>query len=160
MLVKAAATTSIVMFLVGTSMAMSWMMAYENIPQKISEALIHLSQNPTVVLIIINLLLLGVGIFMDMAPAILIFAPIFLPVTSNLGIDPVHFGIVMIMNLSIGLCTPPVGTVLFVGCSVSGASITEVIRPLLPLYLAMITTLIIVTCFPSISLWLPRALGF
>ena len=158
--VRSASTTAIVMLLVGTSMAMSWLMAYENIPQEVSEALIHLSDNPILVLVLINLLLLCVGIFMDMAPAVLIFAPIFLPVVTKLGIDPVHFGIIMIMNLSIGLCTPPVGVVLFVGCSVSGTSITEVIRPLLPLYAAMVVALILVTCFPILSLWLPQTFGF
>ncbi len=121
-LLRAAATTSIVMLLVGASMAMSWIMAYENIPHHVTAVLLSLTENPLMVLLLINALLLSVGIFMDIAPAVLIFTPIFLPVVTELGIDPVHFGIIMVMNLSIGLCTPPVGTVLFVGCSVSLSS--------------------------------------
>ncbi len=159
-LLRAAATTSIVMLLVGASMAMSWIMAYENIPHHVTAILLSLTENPLMVLLLINVLLLTVGIFMDMAPAVLIFTPIFLPVVTELGIDPVHFGIIMVMNLSIGLCTPPVGTVLFVGCSVSGTTIGEVIRPLLPLYGGMILALILVTKFSWLSLWLPRFFGF
>jgi tripartite ATP-independent transporter DctM subunit len=159
-LIESASTTAIVMLLVGTSMAMSWVMAYENIPQNVANALLALSDNKFVILIIINIILLFVGTFMDMTPAVLIFTPIFLPVAVELGIDPIHFGIVMVMNLSIGLCTPPVGSVLFVGCSVAGLSITKVIKPLIPLFLAMIVSLLIVTYFPEISLWIPRFFGF
>jgi len=107
----------------------------------------------------INLILLFVGIFMDMTPAILIFTPIFLPVVTKIGLDPIHFGIVMILNLCIGLCTPPVGSVLFVGCSVANISIQKVIRPLLPLFVAMIIVLLLITYFPGISLWLPKQFG-
>ncbi len=159
-LLRAAATTSIVMLLVGASMAMSWIMAYENIPHHVTAILLTLTENPLMVLLLINLLLLSVGIFMDMAPAVLIFTPIFLPVVTEMGIDPVHFGIIMVMNLSIGLCTPPVGTILFVGCSVSGTTIGGVIRPLLPLYCGMIVALFLVTKFSWISLWLPSFFGF
>ncbi len=149
-------TTAIVMLLVGTSMALSWVMAYENIPQSVSSSLLSISDNPLVVLIIINMILLLVGIFMDITPAVLIFTPIFLPVvTSQLGMDPVHFGIILIMNLCIGICTPPVGNVLFVGCSVAGVGIEKVIRPLIPFYIAMIIAVLLVTFIPEISLWLP-----
>ena len=110
---------------------MSWVMSYENIPQEISNTLLSISDNPIVILIIINLILLFVGVFMDMTPAVLIFTPIFLPIVTKLGMDPIHFGIIMIMNLCIGLCTPPVGSVLFVGCSVAGLKIQQVIKPLL-----------------------------
>ena len=96
---------------------------------------------------------------MDMTPAVLIFTPIFLPIVTNIGMDPIHFGIVMILNLCIGLCTPPVGSVLFVGCSVAGLSIQKVIRPLLPLFLAMIIVLFLITYVPELSLWLPRQFG-
>ncbi|MBN2212360.1 MAG: TRAP transporter large permease, partial [Sedimentisphaerales bacterium] len=116
MLLSCGATTAMVMLLIGASSAMSWILAYENIPQSVSAALIGLSDNPIVILLIINALLLFVGTFMDMTPAILIFTPIFLPVAKSLGLNPVHFGIIMITNLCIGLCTPPVGTCLFVGC--------------------------------------------
>jgi TRAP-type C4-dicarboxylate transport system permease large subunit len=105
------------------------------------------------------MILLFVGIFMDMTPAVLIFTPIFLPVVMRLGMDPIHFGIVMVLNLCIGLCTPPVGSVLFVGCGVAGISIQKVIKPLMPLFIAMLVVLILVTYLPELSLWLPRFFG-
>jgi tripartite ATP-independent transporter DctM subunit len=159
-LLRTAVTTSIVMLLVGTSMAMSWAMAFENIPQNVAAGLLEISQNPVIVLLLINALLLVVGTFMDMTPAVLVFTPIFLPAMAKLGMDPVHFGVVMVMNLCIGLCTPPVGSVLFVGAAVARTTITDVIRPLLPMYAAMVVVLVIVIVFPSLSLWLPRLFGF
>jgi len=153
-------TTAIVMLLIGTSMSMSWIMAYENIPQNITAALLSISDSKFVVLLIINLTLLFVGIFMDMTPAVLIFTPIFLPVVTEMGMDPTHFGIVMVLNLCIGLCTPPVGSVLFVGVGIAGTSIQKVIRPLMPLFIAMLVSLMLVTYFPELSLWLPRMFGF
>ncbi|MBU1097566.1 MAG: TRAP transporter large permease [Bacteroidetes bacterium] len=159
-LIDSVSTTAIVMLLVGTSMAMSWVMANENIPQNVSAALLTFSDNPITIMIIINLILLFVGTFMDMTPAVLIFTPIFLPVATHLGVDPIHFGIIMVMNLSIGLCTPPVGSVLFIGCSVAGLSITDVIKPLLPMYAAMIVSLLLVTYLPELSLYIPRFFGF
>ena len=153
-------TSAIVLLLIATSIAMSWVMSYENLPQEISSALLSISDNPIVILILINLILLFVGIFMDMTPAVLIFTPIFLPIVTDLGMDPVHFGIVMILNLCIGLCTPPVGSVLFVGCSVAGLDIQRVIRPLIPLFIAMIVVLLLITYVPELTLWLPRQFGF
>ena len=153
-------TTAIVMLLIGTSMGMSWVMSFENIPQGVSEMLLGVSENKIVILLIINLILLAVGIFMDMTPAVLIFTPIFLPVVTKLGMDPVHFGIIMVLNLCIGLCTPPVGSVLFIGCSVANISIEKVIKPLVPLFIAMIVALLIVTYIPALSLWLPQYFGF
>ncbi len=152
-------TTAIVMLLIGTSMSMSWIMAYENIPQNITDILLSVSNNKIVILLIINLILLFVGIFMDMTPAVLIFTPIFLPVVTELGMDPTHFGIIMVLNLCIGVCTPPVGSVLFVGVGVAGTTIQKVIRPLLPLFLVMILALLIVTYVPALSLWLPSLFG-
>ncbi|WZL90720.1 TRAP transporter large permease [Salinimicrobium sp. 3283s] len=149
-------TTAIVMLLIATSMSMSWVMSYENIPQAVSDTLLGLSDNIFVILLIINLLLLFVGTFMDMTPAVLIFTPIFLPVVTALGVDPVHFGIMMVMNLCVGLCTPPVGSVLFIGVSVAKSSIQKVIKPLMPLYVAMFIVLLLVTFVPEISLWLPE----
>ncbi|MBU2998011.1 TRAP transporter large permease [Cellulophaga baltica] len=154
-LLDAASITAIVMLLIGASMSMSWVLSFENIPQDISAGLLSISDNKVVILIIINLLLLFVGIFMDMTPAVLIFTPIFLPVVTKLGLDPIHFGIIMILNLCIGLCTPPVGSVLFVGVGVANTTIEKVIKPLLPLFLAMIFALFLVTYFPQLSLWLP-----
>lgn len=159
-LIDSASMTAIVMLLIGTSMAMSWVMAYENIPQNVANALIALSDNKFTILMIINIVLLIVGTFMDMTPAVLIFTPIFLPVAVQLGIDPIHFGIIMVMNLSIGLCTPPVGSVLFVGCSVAKLPITDVIKPLIPMFLAMFITLILVTYLPEISLLVPKFFGY
>jgi tripartite ATP-independent transporter DctM subunit len=135
-------------------------MSYQEIPQEVSNGLLALSENKFVILIIINLLLLFVGIFMDLSPAVLIFTPIFLPIVTNIGVDPIHFGIIMILNLSIGLCTPPVGTVLFIGISISKIGIEKLIRPLLPMYAVMILILLLVTYFPQLTLWLPRLFGF
>lgn len=159
-LLQCGITTAVVMLLIGTSMAMSWVLAFENIPQDISAALLGLTDNKMVILLIINMLLLVVGTFMDMTPAILIFTPIFLPVVQELGVDPIHFGILMIMNLCIGLCTPPVGSCLFVGCGIANTTITNVIRHLLPFFVAMILVLLIVTYFPVLSLMVPNFFGF
>ena len=148
-----------VLFLIGASTVMSYIMAYAHLPQMISEALLSISDNKIVILLIINLTLLIVGMFMDMTPAILIFTPIFLPVTTALGIDPVHFGIIITFNLCIGIVTPPVGTALFVGCSVSNLKIEQVIKPLLPLIFAEIAILMVVTYVPELSLYLPRLTG-
>ncbi len=156
-ILRSVKTTAIVLLLVGTSMGLSWIMAYENIPQNVSSSLLSISKSPFVILLIINFILLFVGVFMDMTPAILIFTPIFLPVVQQqLGIDPIQFGIIMVLNLSVGLCTPPVGSVLFIGCSVSHVKIEKVIKPLLPMYAAMVVVLLLVTYIPEISLWLPR----
>lgn len=159
-LLDSVGTTAIIMLLIGTSMSMSWIMAYENIPQAITEFLLSISDSKVVILIIINLLLLFVGVFMDMTPAVLIFTPIFLPVVTQLGIHPVHFGIIMVLNLCIGLCTPPVGSILFVGVSVAQTSIQKVIKPLLPLFVAMLIALILVTYIPALSMWLPGVFGY
>jgi tripartite ATP-independent transporter DctM subunit len=158
-LLRSVGTTAIVMLLIATSMSMSWIMAFENIPQNITDLLLSVSDNKVVILLIINLTLLFVGIFMDMTPAVLIFTPIFLPVVKSLGVDPTHFGIIMVINLCIGLCTPPVGSVLFVGVGVAGTTIQQVVRPLLPLFIAMLAALLVVTFVPALSLWLPGVFG-
>ena len=148
------------MLLIATCLGLSWIMAYENIPQNVSRGLLSITDNPFMILLIINMILLFVGVFMDMTPAVLIFTPIFLPIVSAMGVDPIHFGIIMVLNLSVGLCTPPVGSVLFIGCSVAGLSIDKVIKPLIPMFIAMVIVLLMVTYFPQISLWLPQKLGF
>ncbi|MEC6798028.1 TRAP transporter large permease subunit [Photobacterium toruni] len=153
---ESAVTTSIVLLLVGASMGMSWAMANADIPYMIADALLAVSDNPLVILLIINIILLIVGIFMDMTPAVLIFTPIFLPIVLDMGVDPVHFGIMMTFNLAIGLCTPPVGSALFVGCSVANISIDKVIKPLLPFYAALFLALLAITFIPQISLLLPQ----
>jgi TRAP-type C4-dicarboxylate transport system permease large subunit len=155
-ILRSVRTTAIVLLLVGSSIGLSWIMSFENIPQNVSDGLLNISQNPIVILLIINFILLFVGVFMDMTPAVLIFTPIFLPVVSSqLGMDPIHFGIMMVLNLSVGLCTPPVGSVLFIGCSVANLKIEKVVKPLLPLFIAMIIVLLLVSYIPQLSLWLP-----
>ena len=152
-------TTAVVFLLIGTSQAMSWVLAYERIPQTVSDALLGVTDQRWGILLIMNVILLMVGTFMDMTPAVLVFAPIFLPISKALGMDPVHFGIIMIVNLCIGLCTPPVGACLFVGCGVGKTSLAEVTRPILPFLLAMLVTLLIITYVPALSLWLPSLAG-
>ena len=159
-ILRSVKTTAIVLLLVATSIGLSWVMAFENIPQNVTEGLMGVTSNPFMILLMINMILLFVGIFMDMTPAVLIFTPIFLPIVSAIGVDPVHFGIIMTLNLSVGLCTPPVGSVLFIGCSVSGLSIEKVIKPLIPMFIAMVVVLLLVTYLPQIALWLPQRLGF
>lgn len=158
-LLQSGLTTAIVMVLIGCSAAMSWALAYESVPQQVSNALIGLSENKYVLLLIINVLLLAVGTFMDMTPAVLIFTPILLPVAVKLGLHPVHFGMMMIANLCIGLCTPPVGTCLFLGCSVGKSTIARVSRAMIPFFIAMVISLLVITYWPALSLALPRALG-
>jgi tripartite ATP-independent transporter DctM subunit len=160
-ILESVVTTSIVLLLIGASMGMSWAMANADIPYMISDALMNVSENPMVVILIINLILLIVGVFMDMTPALLIFTPIFLPIAMDLGMDPVHFGIMMTFNLCIGICTPPVGSALFIGCSVGKVKIDKVIKPLLPFYAVLVLALMLVTYVPEISLALPHAfLGY
>ena len=159
-LLRSARTTAIVLLLVATCTGLSWIMSYENIPRTVSRLLLAISDNPVVILLLINVILLAVGIFMDMTPAVLIFTPIFLPIaTQQLGMDPVHFGIMMVLNLCVGLCTPPVGSVLFIGCSVAGVRIDQVIRPLVPLFVAMVVVLLLVAFLPDLSLLIPRLFG-
>lgn len=159
LLLKSIETTAMVLLLIGVSTGMAWVLAYENIPQAISDGLLSVSDNPFVILLLINVILLVVGAFLDITPAILIFTPIFLPVAIELGMSPLHFGIMLVLNLSIGLCTPPVGSVLFVGCAVGGTTIQGLMRPLIMLYGALIASLLLVTYVPFFSEALPRAFG-
>ncbi|MDE2833443.1 MAG: TRAP transporter large permease [Bacteroidota bacterium] len=159
-LLNSVTTTAVVMLLIGTSLALSWVLSFEDIPQNIAGTLVALSDNRIVVLLIINAILLMVGTFMDMTPAILIFTPIFLPIVVGMGVDPLHFGILMVANLCIGLCTPPVGTVLFAGAGIAKVSVQDIIRPLAPLYIAMLVALLLITFIPDITLVIPRIFGF
>ncbi len=154
-LLETCTMTGVVMLLIAASSGLSWIMTLANIPQSVSSLLLGLSNEPIMVLLAINVILVCVGTFMDMTPAILIFTPIFLPVAESLGIHPIHFGMILIVNLSIGLCTPPVGTCLFVGCKVGKTTIARTIRSLMPFYVAMLLALLVVTYVPSVSLWLP-----
>jgi len=159
LLLKSAETTAIVLLLIGATTAMSWLLSFENIPQTFSDFLLGLSENPIVILLLINLVLILVGAFLDMTPAVLIFTPIFLPVAMQLGMSPLQFGIMMILNLSIGLCSPPVGAVLFVTCAIAKTKLENIIKPLLPLYFSMFVVLMLVTYVPWISEAFPRWLG-
>ncbi len=152
--------TGIIIFLIGVSSIMSWVMAFTNIPALVSSGLLSISNNRYVILLMINVILLVVGTFMDMTPACLIFTPIFLPVCQELGMSTVHFGIMMIFNLCIGTITPPVGTTLFVGVKVGGVKIETVIRQLLIYFAAIFAVLLLVTYIPQISLWLPSLMGY
>ena len=158
-LAQAATTTAVVMLLIGICSALSWIMATADIPQKVSEVLLSVSESKIVLLLLINLVLLTVGTFMDMTPAVLIFTPIFLPVTRTLGIDDVHFGIIMISNLCIGLCTPPVGSCLFIGCSVGKTTIMRVTVKMIPYFFTMFVAVLIITFWSGLSLALPRWAG-
>lgn len=152
-------TTAIVLFLVGGSVAMSWVFSAANIPELVVSTLSGVSDNPMVVLLLINLLLLLSGTFLDLTPALLIFTPLFLPIVDSFGVSPVHFGIVMVMNLCIGTCTPPVGSLLFVGSSVSGVEIPRIVKHLVPMYVVLIGVLVLVSLVPELSLFLPRLMG-
>ena len=159
LILRAGRTTGTVMLLIAVSLAMSRLLTTEHVPLSVSNALLALSQNPVMTLLTIIIILLVVGTFMDMTPAILVFTPIFLPVVTELGVHPVHFGIVMIANLCIGLCTPPVGTCLFLGCSVGQSNILAVSRAMLPFYAAMTLGMLLIAYIPALSLWLPRLFG-
>ena len=157
---ESAEMTGIIIFLIGVSSIMSWVMAFTNIPSLVSEGLLAISDNKFVILFIINVILLIVGTFMDMTPACLIFTPIFLPVCTALGMNTIHFGIMMIFNLCIGTITPPVGTTLFVGVKVGKVKIETVFRQLLWYFLAIFIVLMLVTYIPQLSLWLPSLMGY
>ena len=148
-------TVSMVMMLIGFSVAFGYMMTLMQIPAKITMFFLSISDNKYVFLFLVNLLLLLLGTFMDLAPMLLICTPIFMPVIAKLGIDPVHFGMIMILNLGIGLITPPVGPTLFVGCAVGKVTMEQVSKELWPFYGAMCVALLLVTYVPAISLWLP-----
>ncbi|WP_024550169.1 TRAP transporter large permease [Siccibacter turicensis] len=152
-------TVTIVMILIGFAAAFGAVMTYMQLPTRITEFFTALSDNKYVILIYLNIMLLLIGTLMDMAPIILILTPVLLPVTNALGIDPVHFGMIMMVNLGIGLITPPVGSVLFVASAVSKQKIEVVVRAMLPFYGALLLVLLLITYVPAISLWLPRLLG-
>jgi len=149
------------MFIIGCATIFSWMLGLFQLPRLIAESLLGLTHNKYVLLMIVNVMLLGFGCVMDMGPLILILTPILGPMMRQVGVDPIHFGIIMILNLGIGLCTPPVGTALFAGCAVAETSVERTSKALLPFYAALVCVLILVTYVPSLSLWLPmKLLGY
>lgn len=154
-----AVVSGVILFLIACSGMMSWTMTFASIPDTVGHLLTSFSDKKYIVLLLIVVVLLVVGIFMDMSPAMLIFTPIFFPVVTALGVDPVHFGIILVYTLSMGLVTPPVGTVLFVACSISGEKITNVLHPLMPIFLLQIVGLLLITFVPAISLALPELFG-
>jgi len=159
MLKEAVLTTGTITFLLATSSMMSFAMAFTGIPQAISAAILGLTTNKFLILLLVNVVLLIVGMFMDVGPAILIFTPIFLPVITSVGVDPVHFGLFSIMNLCVGSITPPVGTGLYVGASVGGVKAEQMMKPLVPFYLAILAVLLLITYFPGLVMWLPNMAG-
>lgn len=156
---NSAKMTSIVIFMIGVSSIMSWVMSFANIPQKIADLLLGITDNRIIILLIMNLLLLIIGTFMDPTPAVLIFTPIFLPIVEQFGMSPVHFGIMLVFNLCVGTITPPVGPILFTGCKVGDVTIEEVFKWLLPFFIVVIMILMLVVFVPEVSLFLPRTFG-
>jgi tripartite ATP-independent transporter DctM subunit len=158
-IVKSVLTASVVLFLVAASSAMSWVFSITQIPVFVAEAMLSVSSEPWMLLLMMNIIMLLMGTFMDITPAILIFTPIFLPVALKAGIDPIHFGIVIVFNNCIGILTPPVGSSLFVGSGVSGVSLEKIMPKLMPMFYAECVMLALVTFVPELSLWLPKFLG-
>jgi tripartite ATP-independent transporter DctM subunit len=153
--INAVRTTAMVLLIIGTASAFGWLLAITEVPMKLSEVLLSISSNPLVILLVINIILLILGTFMDMSPLIMITTPIFLPVVTGIGMDPVQFGIMLILNLGLGLVTPPIGSVLFVGCATGGIRLEDTFRSILPFYLAFLTALALVTYAPATTLFLP-----
>lgn len=158
-LLEAVNMTAMIVFLIGASSIMSWILAFTNVPTYITDLILGLSDNPIVILLIMNILLLVVGTFMDATPAILIFTPIFLPIAQSLGMDSIQFGIMLVFNLCIGTITPPVGNTLFVGCRVAKTKVEGVIKSILPFYIAIFIVLMLVTFIPQLSLFIPKLMG-
>lgn len=154
----AAKTTAMVMILVGCAMAFGYMLAYYNVPEQLAAGVTYISDNPIVILLIVNVMLLVAGMIMDMAALILICTPIFLPLVTELGMSPIQFGMIMMMNLGLGLCTPPVGSCLFVGCAIGGIKIEKAVASIWPFYAAILAALLLTTYVPSMSLALPELL--
>ncbi len=155
---KACKTTGVVLFLIGISAAFGYFMALYEVPQKAGELMKSVSSEPWLIFLMINVLLFVLGTFLDMAATLLICTPIFLPIAMHFGMDPVQFGVMMLLNCALGLNTPPVGTTQFVGCAIGGITVGEVMRSILPFYSALIAALMLVTYVPAFSLWLPGLL--
>lgn len=157
---ESAETTGIIVFLIGVSSVMAWVMAFTGIPAAISSALLGISDNPIIILLIINILLLVVGTFMDITPAILIFTPIFLPICKEFGMSEIQFGIMLVYNLCIGTITPPVGNILFVGVRVAKTKLENIIKPIIPFYIVIFAVLMLVTYVSGVSMFLPNLMGY
>lgn len=151
-------TLAMVVAIIATSSAFAWMMSYLQVPGMITDALLNLSENPIIIMLIVNLILLFLGTIMDMAPLILIATPILLPVVRSIGMDPITFGVVMMLNLGVGLLTPPVGSTLFVGCSIGNAPIEKIAKSLMPFYAVLVIMVLLLSFVPALTLWLPNFL--
>jgi len=151
-------TTAMVLLIIGSAASFAWLLALNEVPDRLFLLLQSVSDNPLIIMLMVNIILLFLGTFMDMSPLIIICTPIFLPVMVQLGMDPVQFGIVLMVNLGIGLVTPPVGTVLFVGCAVGGVKMEDTVRTIWPFYVVMVATLLLVTYIPAISMFIPKLL--
>ena len=158
-LLESAKMSAIVIFMIGVSSIMSWVMSFTHIPEIIANGLIGMTNSKIVILLIMNVILLIVGTFMDPTPAVLIFTPIFLPIATSFGMHPIHFGIMMVFNLCIGTITPPVGPILFTGCKVANVKIEEVFKTLLPYFAVTTVILLLVTFIPALSMTIPNMLG-
>ena len=158
-LVSSACTSGIILFLISASSAMSFVMAYSGIPAAISNGIMSISTNKYVIFFLMNVILMVVGMFMDITPAILIFTPIFLPIAQSLGMSDIQFGVMLIFNMCLGNITPPVGSVLFVGCGISKISIEDVTKTLLPYFAVLFLLLLAVTYIPVLSLGVPKLMG-
>ena len=158
-LLNSAKTSGIILFLISASSAMSFVMAYAGIPEAISNGLLSLTDNKYIILLLMNVILLVVGMFMDITPAILIFTPIFLPIAMKFGMSDIQFGVMLIFNMCLGNITPPVGSVLFVGCGIGHVTIEQVTPKLVPYFVVLVIALLMVTFIPGISLWIPQLLG-
>jgi tripartite ATP-independent transporter DctM subunit len=153
-------TNAVVLFLIATTSVFTFVMTYENVPQWLADNVFGMIDNRYVLLLVINLILLFIGMFIDLTPALIMMVPILLPIADRLDLDLIHLGIIVVVNLTFGLITPPVGTSLFVGCRIARISMTEIIPPMLPLLAIMIAVLMFVTYVPESFMWLPRAFGF
>lgn len=156
---ETAEISGMILFLIAASALFSLVMSYTGLPEAISNGIISMTDNPIALLLLINVILLVIGTFMDITPAVLIFTPIFLPISEVLGLDPIHFGIIIAFNLCIGNITPPVGSALFVGASVGGVRVESVFKYLIPYFVALIILMLIITFIPQLSLFLPKLLG-
>ncbi|MEM9423278.1 MAG: TRAP transporter large permease [Spirochaetota bacterium] len=154
-----AIVSGVILFIIAASNMMGWVLAYTQAPEIIANYMLSLSDNKYIILLLINLILLFVGTFLDMSPAVLIFTPIFLPIANQIGIHPVHFGIILTYNLCIGILTPPVGTLLFIGSSISGISVKLILKKIIPFYVVLFISLLFITFFPELSLALPKLAG-
>ena len=154
-----AIVSGVILFIIAASNIMGWVLAYTQAPETIANYMLSLSSNKYLILFLINLILLFIGTFLDMSPAILIFTPIFLPIANEIGIHPVHLGIIMTYNLCIGILTPPVGTLLFVGSSISGIPVKLILKKIIPFYMILFLSLLLVTFIPQLSLALPKFAG-